>query len=88
MDGAMSTLSIGNLAMNLFLAAGFKFLWNMVTLLQFVIFMRFWLIPLPDQVDMLFKTLKSLALFEFLPTEDIKIAIFDLLGMEEENLDD
>ena len=43
----MASFSIANLILNVFLAVGFKFIWNMVTLLQFVIFMRIWIISLP-----------------------------------------
>lgn len=39
--------TIANLILNIFLAVGFKFIWNMVTLLQFVIFMRVWQITIP-----------------------------------------
>lgn len=47
----MVTFSIGNLILNLVLAFGLKYLWNMVNLLQFVVFMRIWQIPIPPKAD-------------------------------------
>lgn len=57
--------------MNLFLAAGLKYMWNMVTLLQFVIFMRLWKVDMPVKTKTVLKSVKTLALFEFLPTEKL-----------------
>lgn len=42
LDNVTGAFSIGNLIFNLFLAFGLKYLWNMVNLLQFVVFMRTW----------------------------------------------
>ena len=49
--------------------------------------MREWQIALPDKSDLLLKSLKSLALFEFLPTDKINDHVFDWLGIKEENSD-
>ena len=65
----MAAFSIGNLILNLFLAVGLKYLWNMVNLLQFTVFMRQWQIIIPPEADLFIKSLKTLALFEFLPTD-------------------
>ena len=45
----------------------------MVNLLQFAVFMREreWQIRISDEADVWLKELKSLALFEFLPTDSI-----------------
>ena len=88
MKDTLDSLSIANLILNIFLAIGFKYLWNMVTLLQFVIFMKAWLILLPDQVDSMLTALKSLALFEFIPTKDIMDAVLGFFGVSEEEADD
>ena len=82
------TFSVGNLAINLLLGAGLKLLWNMVTLLQFVVFMRKWLVLLPAPADIFLKKLKTLALFEFLPTKLIKDFIIDELGIDLERRED
>ena len=55
----------------------------MVTLLQFVVFMRAWQILLPSKADSFLKSLKALALFEFLPTDQINKWIMDLFGIED-----
>lgn len=56
----------------------------MVTLLQFVVFMRAWQVLLPAKADTFLKSLKSLALLEFLPTENLDKWIMDLFGIEYE----
>ena len=43
----------------------------MVNLLQFIVFMTTWQVLIPDFTIIFLKSLKSLALFEFLPTEKI-----------------
>ena len=65
---AMVSYSVGNIILNIFLSVGFKYLWNMVTLVQFVIFMRKWKTNLAAYADIFLKRLKALAFFEFLPT--------------------
>ena len=75
----MSGLSIGLLVLNLFLAMGLKYLWNLMNLLQFLIFMQMWQVKLPDFTRIIFKELKSLAFLEFLPTGFFKEALKKLL---------
>lgn len=79
----VNTFSIVNLIVNLVLAIGFKFIWNMVTMLQFVVFMRFWLVDIPIFTESFLKALKSLALFEFIPTLSIKQGFIDFFGIEQ-----
>ena len=62
------SFSIANLIVNLLLAIGLKYLWKMVSILQFVVFMRLWLVGMPHRTVTWLETLKTLALFEFLPT--------------------
>ena len=57
----------------------------MVTLLQFVVFMRTWSVLLPVKADIFLKSLKSLALFEFLPTDNLDEKLMDFLGIKKEN---
>jgi len=71
----MSGISLGLLVLNLFLAMGLKFLWNLVNLLQFLIFMQMWQVKLPDFARIIFKELKNLAFLEFLPTGFFKDAL-------------
>ena len=81
-ETSMTTFSIGNLVLNSFLAFGLKYLWNMVTLLQFMIFMREWLVSLPDEANIFLKELRSLALLEFLQKYEIKDTVFGWFGIE------
>ena len=60
----------------------------MVTLLQFVVFMRAWQVLLPSKADTFLKSLKALALFEFLPTDQINKWILDLFGIEDSKEDE
>ena len=60
----------------------------MVTLLQFVVFMRAWQIILPNKANAFLKALKALALFEFLPTDKLDEWIMDLFGIEYQKEDE
>ena len=84
----MTAFSIGNLILNLALAIGIKYLWNMVNLLQFAIFMRIWKVNIPTTCDIFLKSLKSLALFEFLPTDELDDKVFGWLGIKSDSEDD
>ncbi len=83
----MSGVSVGLLILNLFLAMGLKYLWNLMNLLQFLIFMQMWQIKLPDFSRIILKELKSLAFLEFIPTAFFKDALRKLFekGDEERN---
>ena len=60
----------------------------MVTLLQFVVFMRAWQILLPVNADIFLKSLKSLALFEFLPIDNLDEKVMNLFGIKHEKKDE
>jgi len=78
----MGSLAFGNLILNLVLGFGLKYLWNMVNLLQFVVFMRVWFILIPTKSDVFLQALKSLALFEFLSTDQIDKYMHEWFGVE------
>jgi hypothetical protein len=44
---SMTFVSSGNVALNVVLSYGLKYLWNMVNLLQFVVFIKQWKFSLP-----------------------------------------
>ena len=77
----MAAFALGNLILNVILAVGLKYLWNMVNLLQFVVFMRTWNCTIPIAADIFLEALKTLALFEFLPTDKIDDTLMDWLGL-------
>lgn len=43
----MNTIAIVNLAVNIVLSFGLKYLWNFVNLLQFLIFIPLWKLNIP-----------------------------------------
>ncbi len=78
----MNILAGGNLALNIVFAFSLKFLWGFVNLLQFLVFMQLWAIDLPDNALTVMKFLKSIALLEFIPTEQITNTISGWLGLD------
>lgn len=80
---SMAGLSLIILFLQIFLAMGLKYLWNIMNLLQFLIFMQMWLISLPPTTKIVLKELKTLALLEFIPTQTFKDALKQFLGQDE-----
>ena len=48
---------------------GLKYLWNLMYLIQFLVFMQMWLTNLPHMAQVFLAELKNLALLEFIPYE-------------------
>lgn len=69
---AMTTITIGILLLQVCLHFGLKYLWNIMNLVQFLIFMQMWLISLPSRARIFLRELKQLALCEFIPYEWLK----------------
>ena len=80
----MTGLSIGILVLQIFLAMGLKYLWNIMNLLQFLIFMQMWTITFPPTTRIILEQLRSLALLEFIPTESFTRFFKKILGMSED----
>lgn len=78
-SSSMTSLSIGLIVLQVFLAMGLKYLWNIMNLLQFLIYMQMWLISLPLTTQIVLSQLKSLALLEFIPTDWFKNLLKKLL---------
>jgi hypothetical protein len=78
----MNVLAGGNLVLNIVFAFSLKFLWGFVNMLQFLVFMQLWQIELPQNAKVVMKFLKSIALLEFIPTEQITGAISGWLGLD------
>lgn len=51
-EGPMSFFSIIQLSSNVVLAYGLKYLWNMVNLLQFLVFFQHWKINIDETAQM------------------------------------
>ena len=67
---------------------GLKYLWNIMNLLQFLIYMQMWMIKLPPLTQTFLQELKAIAFMDFIPKEDIQNVIKEKLGLEEETSDD
>ena len=57
------------LLIQLFLRFGLKQLWNLMNMIQYLIFMQMWLMGLPNRTRVFLRELKALALLEFIPYE-------------------
>ena len=77
----MGVISGGNIALNIVLSYGLKYLWNMVNLLQFLVFIEKWKFNLPYNAKAVLSYLRSLALMEFVDTAPATKWISDKLGM-------
>ena len=78
---AYTTFALGNLALNIALSAGLKYLWGVITLLQFVLFMTtYWFTNMPNKPRTFLTELKSLALLEFIDTQGFEKDFKDWLG--------
>ena len=64
---AATTITITMLCAQVCLYFGLKYLWNIMNLIQFVIFMQMWLVGLPPTARIFMRELKALALLEFIP---------------------
>lgn len=64
------------------MAQGLKFLWNVINLLQFLVFMQKWKIKIPYETMIWLKALRSITLFEFIPTKSIVNKVSDYLGIK------
>lgn len=65
------------------MAQGLKFLWNVINLLQFLVFMQKWSIKIPPQTMIWLQVLRSITLYEFVPTKEIMNKASNWLGIEE-----
>ena len=62
------------------LGYGIKYLWKTINVLQFIIFMRHWLIRLPDKALIYLDAIKMLAMMEFL--DDPKNWVLESIGLK------
>ena len=85
MKEAIRDVSITIILLQIFSSLGLKYLWNIMNLLQFLIYMRLWQINLPPITETIVKELKSLAFMDFIPKEDIQKELKDYIGLEKES---
>lgn len=81
---SMTALTSGNLVLNVVMSYGLKYLWNMLNLLQFLVFIQKWKFNLPYNAESFLKYIKKLALMEFVNTDPVTKWISKKLGICEE----
>ena len=64
----VNTVSTSSVALNIILGLSLKYLWGMINVLQFVIYMNEWKINWPANANLAVKTLRTIALGEFIDT--------------------
>jgi len=70
------------MTINVFLAAALKYFWGLVDVLQFVVFTPLWLVTVPVNAERVIKTLKYVALGEFVPYHLVTDKIKAMFSME------
>lgn len=88
METTINTFSWSTLLWNLALSYGLKYLWNMINLLQFMVFISDWQLSYPKYGHAFLKYLKNLALMEFLPKDAVIDKLSQMLGLDEEDCED
>jgi len=79
----MNALVTGSMPLNIFLGLSLKYLWGMVNSLQFVIFMDQWKVNWPPNASMAIKTVRTIALAEFIDTNKVKQKALDFYGLNQ-----
>ena len=82
MADSVATISWGLVILQVVLAFGLKYLWNIMNLLQFLIFMVLWYIRLPITTKIIIRELQKIAFLEFIPTEWFKDGVRSLFEVE------
>ena len=72
-----------NLILQLFIAYGLKYLWNVVNIMQFAVYLRLWKLSYPQNVTSFLTAVKVIALLEFLPTEWLTDTVSEWFGLSE-----
>ena len=70
-EEVLNNFSLVVFIIQIFSSFGLKYLWNIMNLLQFLIYMQMWMIKLPPITQTFLKELKSIAFMDFIPKEDI-----------------
>lgn len=86
-EGPMTIFSIIQLSSNIVLAYGLKYLWNMVNILQFLVFFENWKINIHPTAMMIIIQIRKLALFEFLDTKFLIDWIKSALGIPSDDIE-
>ena len=83
-----NALLAGSLPLNLLLGVSLKYLWGMVNALQFVVFMDQWKVNWPPNAHVAIKTIRLVALAEFLDFNRIWDDVKNYFGFSNEESED
>ena len=83
----LNALLSGSLPANLALGLSMKYLWGMINALHFVIYMDLWKVNWPANAKLAIKTIRTIALLEFINFGAIKNKIFVYFGISQETSD-
>jgi len=82
---SFNILATTNLVVNIVFSFGLRYLWNLVNLLQFLVFMQQWTMLYPANALAFLKYIKSIALLEFIPSKEITNKISEWLALDVES---
>ena len=72
---------------NFALAKALKYMWNMMNVLQFVVFMTMWQVRIPSGTTVVLRNIKMLVLLEFIPKQEIKNFIYRIVGLRTDDIE-
>lgn len=78
----VNTVSTSSVALNIILGLSLKYLWGMINVLQFVIYMNEWKINWPANANLAVKTLRTIALGEFIDTTKMMNSVAEFYGID------
>ena len=79
----LTAVGWSNFALQLLIAYGLKYLWNIVNIMQFAVYLPRWKLSYPQNVKSFLSAVKVIALMEFLPTDWLTDGLSDVFGMSE-----
>ncbi len=80
--GTMQTIAIGVIIGNIIFAFSLKQMWNLVGLLQYLVYLQLWKLNYPENAVAVLAYLKYIALMEFIPIKEIQDWISEKVGID------
>ena len=77
----VNTVSSSSLGLNILLGLSLKYLWGMINVLQFIIYMNQWKINWPANSHLAVKTLRTVALGEFMDKTKMMNSVAKFYGI-------
>lgn len=85
METGFNIVAVINFFVNIILSFGLRYVWNLVNLLQFLVYMQRWTILYPANSLAFLKYIKSIALMEFIPSKQITDKLSAWLNLDAES---